>query len=89
MCVRPFRSMQINWRGEAILCCNDYHADVVCGNANFSSVAFIWEHSETLQKYRQKLLDKDRRDLKLCELCSFKGGAYPHFIKKFWSELIK
>ena len=32
MCVRPFRSMQINWKGQVVLCCNDNRADVVCGD---------------------------------------------------------
>lgn len=88
MCVRPFRSMQINWRGEVILCCNDYHADVLCGDATINSVQDIWENSKILRKFRKKLLRKDRHGLKLCDVCSFKGGAYPHFIPKLWSELV-
>lgn len=87
MCVRPFRSLQINWRGEAILCCNDYHADVVCGDVNNDTIQHIWEHSKVLKKYRIKLLRKNRKKLKLCKECSFNGGAYPHFIPKFWPEL--
>jgi MoaA/NifB/PqqE/SkfB family radical SAM enzyme len=87
-CVRPFRYMQINWKGDVILCCNDYHGEVVCGNVKEQRIEDIWFHSEILQKYRKSLLRKERHGLKLCHPCSFKGGAYPHFLPKFWQELL-
>ncbi len=89
MCVRPFRSMQINWKGEAVLCCNDYHADVMCGDVSKKGVISVWKNSKVLKKFRKKLLRKNRTKLKLCDKCSFKGGAYPHFVPKLWPELIK
>jgi organic radical activating enzyme len=79
-CVRPFRSLQINWKGEAVLCCNDYLAKVVVGNAAKESLLEIW-NGEKLQSYRKKLQDKDR-DMFLCSTCSFKGGAYKHLLEK-------
>ena len=88
MCVRPFRSMQVNWKGEVILCCNDYHGDVICGNIATDPVDVIWTESKILRKYRQKLIFKDRSGLPLCAPCSFKGGAYPHMVPKFWPELL-
>lgn len=89
MCTRPFRYMQVNWKGEVILCCNDYHAEVVCGNAADTSLKDIWENSTVLRKYRTDLLQKDRKELRLCAPCSFKGGAYPHFLPKQWPELVQ
>jgi len=88
MCVRPFRSMQVNWKGEVILCCNDYHADVLCGDVTAESVDSVWYNSKILRKFRKKLLRKNRTKLKLCKSCSFKGGAYPHFVPKLWQELM-
>jgi hypothetical protein len=79
-CVRPFRSMQINWRGEVILCCNDYHGDVIMGNVNKAGLIDIWEGLE-FTEYRLLLQAKDR-NLALCDVCSFKGGAYKHMLEK-------
>jgi MoaA/NifB/PqqE/SkfB family radical SAM enzyme len=84
ICVRPFRLIQINWKGEVILCCNDYYADVVCGNINEASVTDIWYNSKVLNRYRKSLLNNNRKGLKLCDICSFTGGSYTHFIRKQW-----
>jgi len=84
ICVRPFRLIQINWKGEVILCCNDYYADVVCGNINEASVTDIWYNSKVLNRYRKSLLNDDRKGLKLCDVCSFTGGSYTHFIRRQW-----
>ncbi|RLI66870.1 MAG: hypothetical protein DRO67_00410 [Candidatus Asgardarchaeum californiense] len=88
LCVRPFRAMQINWNGKVILCCNDYNADVICGDVNKQSAQDIWYKSTTLEMYRKKLIKYNRSGLKLCSTCSFKGGEYQHFIKKHWQELV-
>ncbi len=88
ICVRPFRSMQVNWKGDVILCCNDYDAEIICGDANNYTLQEIWEHSPVYEKYRKQLLTKDRNGLPLCQVCSFKGGEYGHFIPKFWEELL-
>jgi len=84
ICVRPFRLMQVNWEGKVIICCNDYHGEVLCGDVNKTSVIDIWEKSTTYRKYRNKLLKDDRSKLPLCDVCSFKGGAYTYLIKKQW-----
>jgi len=88
LCVRPFRYMQVNWKGEAILCCNDYHGDVVVGDVNKDVLQIIWEESTVLKRYRKILLAKSRVGLELCEDCSFIGGAYKHLIATQWPELI-
>ncbi len=87
MCVRPFRSMQINWKGDMTICCNDNRGDVVCGNVMKKGVVEVWENSKLLRKYRQKLLSKSR-NIPFCDKCDFDGGAYPHMIGKFWPELM-
>lgn len=86
MCVRPFRSLQVNWKGEIVLCCNDNRGDVVCGTVQ-DGLEHVWTKSKILRKYRKKLLQKKRKGLPFCAPCSFNGGAYPHMIEKFWPEL--
>ena len=79
-CVRPFRSMQVNWKGEVILCCNDYHGDSVMGDANTESLESIWNGARFME-YRRNLQNKDR-NMTLCDVCSFKGGSYKHVLEK-------
>lgn len=75
MCVRPFRVLNINWRGEAMVCCNDYHADVEVGRFPETSLQDLW-NSPVLNTYRQHLAAKDR-SLPLCSTCDCHSGAYP------------
>ena len=86
VCPRPFRFMQVNWKGEAVLCCNDYNAKVICGDIKQQSVVDIWENSVILREYRTALLTTGRRDLELCRLCAFKG-SYSHMVAPCWPEL--
>lgn len=80
MCVKPFRLLNINWRGEAMICCNDYYADVPCGRVPDQSLVEIWE-GPILSAYRKKLLNKDR-SLPLCRTCDCHSGAYPANVDK-------
>jgi MoaA/NifB/PqqE/SkfB family radical SAM enzyme len=80
-CVRPFRILNINWRGDAILCCNDYHGETNFGNIATSSLVDIWNHPN-LHRYRVNLQEKDRRLLPLCDVCDYKGGIYPHMVER-------
>jgi radical SAM protein with 4Fe4S-binding SPASM domain len=74
MCVRPFRFLNINYNGDALLCCNDYNNEVKIGNVSDHTLMELW-NSEILNKYRIKLLHKDRNDL-LCAPCEYDGGFY-------------
>lgn len=80
MCVRPFRVLNINWKGEAMVCCNDYHADVPVGLFPKQSLKHIWE-SPILNTYREHLLALDR-SLPLCKSCDCHSGAYPNNVDK-------
>lgn len=79
ICTRPFRIMQINWKGDSILCCNDYYGEVPFGNVENQSLVELWN---------RRLLHEKREELQagirtgLCEHCDFKGGAYKHQIYK-------
>lgn len=80
MCVRPWRSLNINWRGDAILCCNDYYGQAAFGNVGQRSIVDLWNDPE-FSRYRLALQNKDRR-IPLCDKCDFKGGHYTHLVKR-------
>jgi radical SAM protein with 4Fe4S-binding SPASM domain len=81
MCVRPWRVLNINWKGDGILCCNDYHGEEVFGNIADRSLVEIWNDMR-LHEIRAALQDKDRSTVPLCAKCDFTGGAYQHVIQR-------
>lgn len=80
MCAKPFRMLNVNWRGEALICCNDYHGDVAYGNIADNSLLELWTHP-VITEYRKRLLGKDR-SLPLCRVCDCHSGAYSHNVSK-------
>jgi radical SAM protein with 4Fe4S-binding SPASM domain len=76
MCIRPFRAMTINWKGDVILCCNDYHASASTGNVMERSLLDLW-NDPRYHAYRIKLQAKDR-NIHLCDKCDYAGGFYQH-----------
>jgi cyclic pyranopterin phosphate synthase len=80
MCVKPFRLLNINWRGEAMICCNDYYADVPAGKVPDQTLIDIWT-GPVMSAYRKRLLAEDR-SLPLCRTCDCHSGAYPANVDK-------
>lgn len=80
MCVRPFRNMNVNWRGDVLLCCNDYRGSLSFGNLRDVTLVDAW-NSEKMNIYRLYLQNK-RRDTPLCSTCDYSGGHYQHNIDK-------
>lgn len=78
MCVRPFRMLNINWRGEAILCCNDYHGVTNMGNVADHSLVDLW-NCDSMNQYRLYLQNK-QRNFTLCDKCDYRGGSYTHMV---------
>lgn len=78
MCVRPFRMFNINWKGDALLCCNDYDGDLELGNVNDSTLLELW-NSDAMNRYRLSL-NRRNRNVKLCAQCDYGGGAYTHLV---------
>jgi MoaA/NifB/PqqE/SkfB family radical SAM enzyme len=78
-CVRPWRVLNINWKGEAILCCNDYHGEETFGNVADRSIVDIWNDMR-LHEIRAALQNRDRTIVPLCAKCDFYGGAYQHML---------
>lgn len=80
MCVKPFRLLNVNWQGEALLCCNDYHGQLHIGNLADYTLEQLW-NSPVLNTYRKHLLNKDRT-LPLCSKCDCHAGAYPSNVEQ-------
>lgn len=66
-CARPFRRLHVNYRGEVVLCNNDWKHEVVVGDLNTESLDDVW-NAPLLSDYRRRLLEKDR-DMRLCRTC--------------------
>lgn len=80
MCVRPFRVLNINYMGEALLCCQDYHGQLRIGNLADNTLEQLWNHP-VLNRYRKNLLGKDR-NLPLCSTCDCHAGAYSYNVPR-------
>lgn len=78
MCVRPWRSLNVNWLGDAILCCNDYHGEARFGNVRDATLVELW-NAPDFNRFRLALQNKDRHVM-LCDKCDYSGGHYQHLI---------
>ena len=76
MCTKPFRFLNINWRGQALICCQDYHGTLTYGNIESSTLVQLWNHP-VMNTYRKHLYKRDRT-LPMCRLCDCAAGAYPN-----------
>lgn len=79
MCVRPFRFINVNWKGDVILCCNDYHGDITFGNVMDTTLEEAW-NSDKMNAFRVAMLAKDR-DVAMCRNCDYSGGSYQHMVE--------
>lgn len=70
-CPRPFQQMYVNYRGEAVLCCNDWRFEVIMGDTAIASLDEIWRNA-TYQTYRRNL-QRHNRAMPLCATCDYKA----------------
>jgi len=68
-CPRPFQQMYVNYRGEAVLCCNDWRFEVIMGDTAQATLAEIWMNDK-YQRYRRHLQQKNRA-MPLCATCDY------------------
>ena len=68
-CQRPSQQMYVNYRGEAVLCCNDWRSEVVMGDTAQATLAEIWMNDK-YQRYRHNLQQKNRA-MPLCDTCDY------------------
>jgi len=66
-CSRPSEQLVINWKGDVLLCCNDYYGKHVFGNVKDESLLDIWKN-ESFKKIRKKL-QINREKLNICNNC--------------------
>ena len=72
-CQRPSQQMYVNYRGEAVLCCNDWRSEVVMGDTAQATLAEIWMNDK-YQRYRHNLQQKNRA-MPLCDTCDYMAEA--------------
>jgi len=72
-CPRPFEQMYLNYRGVAVLCCNDWRFEVTMGDTATSTLAEIW-HNARYQAYRHHL-QQNSRAMPLCDTCDFQARS--------------
>lgn len=71
-CYLPSTQLVINYKGEVVLCCNDYYGKVVMGRIDKDSLMNIWSNKK-FKKMRSLLKKKQRSQIKICEYCNFAG----------------
>ncbi len=68
-CLRPTGQLVVNWKGDVLLCCNDYYAKYSFGNLKDVSVLDAWQ-SPAFDSYRDMLRKKGgRAKIDLCKNC--------------------
>jgi MoaA/NifB/PqqE/SkfB family radical SAM enzyme len=75
-CVRPFYQLNVNYKGKAVVCCNDYFGAVEIGDVRHQHIAAIWK-SKIFKTYRRKLSLGDRASLLLCNKCDMRESPIP------------
>ena len=64
-----FSKMSINWKGDLILCCSDYHYQVVMGNVMDQPLDDIWM-CDKYQTYRRAHHQGRAKSMPLCDVCN-------------------
>ncbi len=66
-CLYPPKEVVIDWQGNILLCCNDYHSTIKFGNVKNKKLIEIWD-SPRYKKIRRELKNK-KYDLEICKKC--------------------
>ncbi len=74
-CFLPSKHMVINYKGEVVICSNDYYGKVVLGNVAQKSLMDIWQ-SDDFNNIRRILKRKDRSKITTCTHCNFISSPY-------------
>lgn len=73
-CYLPFYKLIIDWNGDQILCCEDWHklsTKILKMNIR-DGLQNLWE-SSYINNYRKKLIQGDRKNLAICKNCNVHG----------------
>ena len=66
-CLSPTNPVVVTYKGDVVLCCNDYHSSVVFGNVQTESLVEIW-NSERYKSIRHQLKKRVYK-LPICRQC--------------------
>lgn len=66
-CKRQLFSVVIDYRGNLILCCNDYLSSVIFGNLKKENLIYIW-NKPSYKKIRENI-KKGKLELDICKKC--------------------
>lgn len=72
-CEWVFQKMYINYRGQAVLCCSDFHSTVIMGDAIKTPLLDVWQ-SDIYKQYRVAHFAKKGKTMALCAECNRLGG---------------
>ncbi len=67
-CKLPSENVTIDYQGNVVLCCNDYHSSVTFGNVREQHLADIWK-TPRYQRIR-KDLKRGHFELEICRKCA-------------------
>ncbi len=68
-CYSPSNLINIDWKGDVILCCNDHYSYFIFGNVNHNTIRDIW-YSKRFNKIRAILRKKKgRSQIEICKNC--------------------
>jgi len=66
-CTWPAHYLTINFKGDVLLCCNDYHASFPVGNVVNQSIMAVW--GKSFNKALRICISKDASKVPLCRRC--------------------
>lgn len=72
ICRRPSAALVVNWKGNVVLCCQDFYEDHCFGNVMDQSIQDIWNGPEFV-RYRDELLRGNRDISQICSHCDDYG----------------
>lgn len=81
-CTRPDEQLIISASGDVPLCCNDYHINVLIGNAYHDTLVELWQ-SKVLEDTRARLRLGDRQCHAVCRGCNETDFPYHQIMKNF------
>jgi radical SAM protein with 4Fe4S-binding SPASM domain len=67
-CIYSQQGFYIDYKGDVVLCCNDYHSSVTFGNLKEKTIMEIW-NSKKFKKIRKELWKKNFSILPICKKC--------------------
>ena len=74
VCLRPSSALVVNWKGNVVLCCQDFYESCFFGNVREKSLWAIWNDRHFIE-YRNNLRMGNRAVAKICKHCDDPGAV--------------